>query len=397
MAAITGAVLAGTAVVGGAVAGALPDNTSSSQTSNGSSTTNTSSNSTTQGTQRTTETGQQSTSGTTQQTGATTQAQTGTQSSTNRTSQESLSGLVLGEQSALERQAAGNVATAYGDLNSLYSGGPGAADVTRGTGAMRDLASMLEEYQRTGGLPTEADITTAGSVADRIFSARQTQLEQEFKKQGIDAGRNAAILGRPVDDPILQAKLRQGFMDQKASLDAEKTAYATDFAFQQPQKRLDYATQRGNVLNNLATQAFQNRAALLAAGTDVVAAERNFRVQTAQQRSNVTGSEFGEALNSSNTSGTNTSSGSNTSNTNSRSTSFGESYQNTNQSGTSTTNSNENVTGTGTGGGGLKGALTGGIAGIGAAGSILGATGGFGGGGGGSRPGGVTSFPSRPY
>lgn len=170
---------------------------------------------------------------------------------------------------------------AYSELRGLTAAGANARDVQNAAGGQRDLASMLQQMSASGGLPNAQDISTAGGFANQIFQARQVGLDQSFTQQNTEAERLAARLGRPVNDPIIQAKLRTGYMQQQDSLNAEKTGYGAQMALSLPGQRLAYAGQRSDVMNNLASQAFSNRAALLAQGSQLANDERNFRVQTA--------------------------------------------------------------------------------------------------------------------
>lgn len=183
----------------------------------------------------------------------------------------------------------------YSQLQGLTKMGPDGSDVAAATGASRDLGSMLQQYSQSGGMPGQQDIQTANQFAGDIFAPQRTQLQQSFTQQTTDANRQSAMMGRSVDDPILQAKLRTGMMNQEAMLNSQQGAFGAQTAMAMPQQRLQYAGMRADVMGNLATQAFQNRAALLQTGAGIAGAERQFRLATAT-RQNESGGGLGGAI-----------------------------------------------------------------------------------------------------
>lgn len=201
-----------------------------------------------------------------------------------KTTAKSESTIELADKSLTHRTAEDGVANSYHDLRELSGQGPGASDVKNATSATRSLADMLEEYSKTSGLPTDADIGNANTLAGKLFAARRTSLDQDFLKQTTDAQRLSAQLGRPVDDPILQAKLRTGFMQQNDMLASEQQAGATDLALQMPGQRLKFAGQRADVLNSLSAQAFNNRAAILQAGSSLLNNERQYQLAISKKK-----------------------------------------------------------------------------------------------------------------
>lgn len=182
-----------------------------------------------------------------------------------------------------EDHGKGLLPTRFEELDSLVQKGPGERDVTAGLDAQRGLADMLGEMSKTGGLPGQQDIEQANTLAGGLFNARRTALDQSFTDQSTEANRLAARLGRSTNDPILQAKLRTGFMRQKDLLQAEQSDYGNQLALSLPNQRLSYASGRADVLGGLASQAFQNRAAILSMGSQLGGAERQFRIATGTQ------------------------------------------------------------------------------------------------------------------
>lgn len=168
-------------------------------------------------------------------------------------------------------------------LQGLVNAGPGQQDVSSSLDASRGLAAMLEQYSQTGGLPGSADISTSNNIANSLFQARQLGLNQAFSDQNTAAQRQAALMGRDGNDPILRAKLAQEQTRQQGMLGAEQGAWAQQFALQLPGQRLGYAQNRASLLGGLATQAMANRQALAAMGEGIQTNERNFRLQTARR------------------------------------------------------------------------------------------------------------------
>lgn len=154
-------------------------------------------------------------------------------------------------------------------IGNYVQAGPGQSDVSNAYGSNKDLAAMFGDYAKSGGIPGQEDINAANGFANNMFQARQVGLNQSFIDQTTDANRLAARLGRSVDDPILQAKLRTGFMRQQDSLSAEKQGLAQQFALQLPQQRLQYAQGQNNILNGLSNQAMQNQSYLLGIGNQL--------------------------------------------------------------------------------------------------------------------------------
>lgn len=254
--------------------------------------------------------------------------------------QNSSSGVNLKPISGLEASANSGMGIDYNLLRQLVGAGPGQSDVSSSLGASRDLAAMLKAYSLEGGAdPTSGDISRAGSLADMLFKSQRVQMEQGFGDQLTQANRQAALMGRGVNDPILKAKLATEQTRQAAVLNAQQGGWATQYAMQQPLQRLGFATDRANVLGGLASQAMANRQALLSMGSNIQANERNWRLSTSDKWSN------GEQAS----------------------------------------------------GGGLKGAITGGLAGMSTGMSAMGGMGGFGGGAMGAGGGAPSPFSGYNY
>lgn len=203
------------------------------------------------------------------------------------------SGMNLAPESALEALGGQVSQEQLQGLRQLLGAGPGEQDVAAGTSAGRDLASMLQQYAQGGFMPGESDIQAAQKFAGGAFAGQQAALSQQFQDQQTEARRMAAQLNRPINDPILQAKLAQSQMRQQQLLEGEKTSLATQFAQQLPGQRLGFAQQRAELLGGLASQALANRSNLLSLGSQLQAQGQNFRMNTAERYGTSTSKEGG--------------------------------------------------------------------------------------------------------
>lgn len=168
-------------------------------------------------------------------------------------------------------------------LQALVGAGAGEADVAAGAQSQRDLAGMLEGLVSSGGLPTQSDIQSAQGFASDIFAPQRQALETQFTQSNEEVAQLAAQLGRPVNDPILQAKLARFKGEQVGQLSAQQGAFAAQEARNLPLQRLGFAESLTNVRQGLASQAFSNRQALATLGSQFLAGERNFRLGAANR------------------------------------------------------------------------------------------------------------------
>jgi len=186
--------------------------------------------------------------------------------------------------SALQQQAEAGLSKSYGELQGMVDAGPGQSDVTAGTNASRGFAEMLQQYSQQGGnLPTAQDMASSQGIAENLFSPQRLAMQNAFSDQSIQANRQAALLGRSTNDPILQAKLAQEQTRQSAMLQAHQGAFSQNFALQQPGQRLNFAGQRASILGGLATQAMSNRQSLAAMGQNILSNQQQFQLATARR------------------------------------------------------------------------------------------------------------------
>lgn len=199
----------------------------------------------------------------------------------------------------LENQAGTTAGNAMDNYGSMVNAGPGQQDVTAGTDATRSFAQLLQQFGNGGYMPTQQDYGYAQGMTNSVFAPQQTQLQQSFVDQGVQANRAAARMGRAGNDPVLLAKLAQEQTRQQSSLDAQKTSYFSQTANQMPQMRLNYAQQYATVSQGLASQALANRQALFSMGSQLRGQEQNFRTgnaSTAQNNSGTAGNPLAGAL-----------------------------------------------------------------------------------------------------
>jgi hypothetical protein len=194
-----------------------------------------------------------------------------------------------GARSDLEDKTYSGLHSDYDALRSFTDAGPGSQDVSSSLNSSRSLADLLGQYSQSGGLPSSGDINSANSFANNIFAPQRTALQQSFTQQETDANRLSARLGRSIDDPILQAKLRTGMMNQSAMLNSQQSAFGSDLALKLPGQRVDYASRQADVLGNLASQAFKNRAALLSAGSNLNQSQIDLRFRSGIQHGEQSG------------------------------------------------------------------------------------------------------------
>jgi hypothetical protein len=189
----------------------------------------------------------------------------------------------LGPESALGAATGRNLPVDYEALRGLVNAGAGSADVAAGAQGQRDLAAMLKQFSQGGFLPGQQDIATANQFAQSQFQPQQVALQQQQKQEQLKANQLAAQLGRPVNDPIIQAKLAQERMQSQERLGASQGAFASQFALNLPQQRLGYTAQLADVQNALASQAMSNRQALVNLGSQLRGQEQQFRLGSASR------------------------------------------------------------------------------------------------------------------
>ena len=194
----------------------------------------------------------------------------GSQKKQTNATDNSFSSTYLAPQSELGQAAQKGQLSNYNSFQDLVNAGANQSDVTAAAGQQRSLADMLQSYSQGGFMPTQNDISYANQMSSQL-------LQPSFYQQGIDANRLASQLGRPINDPVIQAKLRTAEAQQQGQM-------ATQMAMQLPQQRLGYATQLADVRNNLASQAMSNRQAILGIGGNILGQSNQMQVAGASHQ-----------------------------------------------------------------------------------------------------------------
>lgn len=161
--------------------------------------------------------------------------------------------------------------------------GPGDTQVQQAQLSNKSLQDMLAKYSKGGYAPSESDISSAGKFAADMFAPQQLAMQQGYAGQQQKAAQLAAQMGRPINDPIIQSKLAQEQMQGQERLGAAQGAFASQYAQQQPMQRLGFTSQLADVNNSLASQAMANRQALFSMGNQVQTQQQNFRLNSAEQ------------------------------------------------------------------------------------------------------------------
>lgn len=156
-------------------------------------------------------------------------------------------------------------------------------DIDAARGAQLSLAQMLQQAQSG---PSSQNLVDAQGFANSIFKPQELALQQQFKQSETETSRLAARLGRQVDDPILRAKLAESQAVQSAQLGAQKGAFTAQTAQGFQNQALQMQNQLAQVRGGLATQALQNRQALMGMGQSLLNQERQFRLNTATRTGN---------------------------------------------------------------------------------------------------------------
>lgn len=174
---------------------------------------------------------------------------------------------------ASETYAATSIDEILKQLQGFAGAGPGQQDVANAYGAQQSLAQMLQQYSQGNYAPTQQDF----EMAKNQTALQQEQINQYGKQANTNFQRQAAISGRGPMDFAFTNKLNQQLGDMQAALAAQQTQIAQ----QQPNQRLQYASDYANIQQGLATQAQQNRLAIANLGASIRDFGANTRLQTA--------------------------------------------------------------------------------------------------------------------
>ena len=187
----------------------------------------------------------------------------------------------LAPEGSTEALGRGAVESTLPGLQGLVNMGPGQQSIMQSNASQQQLSSLLQQYSQGGYMPTQQDTQMANQYAQTAFQPQQVAMNQSFEEEKQRASQLAAQLGRPVNDPIIQARLSQERMRGQERLGAQQSAFASEFAMSQPQQRLGYTAQLADIQSGLASQAMQNRQALIGLGSQLQGQGMQFRSGTA--------------------------------------------------------------------------------------------------------------------
>lgn len=186
-------------------------------------------------------------------------------------------------QSGLEANAYNTQLSSFSDLSQLIGMGPGSSAVQSNNQYQDQYSGQLAQMLQRLNSPTAANVQQNYAQAQQVFAPQQVALNQQFTQANVDSNRLAARLGRAGNDPILRNKLMQEQTRQQTMLNAQQGSYAAQLPQQQAQNLLQVGGALSNLRQGLATQALTNRQTLLGIGGQLTAAERQYRIQTAQK------------------------------------------------------------------------------------------------------------------
>jgi hypothetical protein len=188
---------------------------------------------------------------------------------------------ILAAESELEKQAGKSLMSTLTGYEGLVNAGPGEQDMTRATGASRSLADLLQQYANGGFMPTAQDYQQSWSTTQNIFQPRTTQLQQRFQEEERGFAKQAQMMGRDPMDVVFKNRLAQTRAREEALLGADQTSFYQQQAMSMPGQRLNYMSNYANVTGGLASQALANRQNLLSMGNTIKQNEQNFRLNSA--------------------------------------------------------------------------------------------------------------------
>lgn len=203
----------------------------------------------------------------------------------------------LAPASELEKKAEGLSLDQLNQLQALIGAGPGMGEVRGANSANSQLLQLLQSFSQGGFLPNQQDFMQARQYTNDIFAGQQEDLNQMFEQNRVMADRRAASMGRSKIDPVLQNMLFQQNNQAQRSLDSQKQSAFAQYASQLPMQRLQFTQAFQGLSQGLASQALQNRQALLNLGQNIQTGQQNFRANSAEQvQTSSTPGSFSNAL-----------------------------------------------------------------------------------------------------
>lgn len=192
--------------------------------------------------------------------------------------QSQTSQINVGAESELERLARLQQEQGFGDLNRIQR-----EDFGRANQASQSYGNLLQQYQKSGGAPTSADLSQGRSFAEQALAPQQAQIDLSMRQSTEAMREQAGLSGRGPNDFAFNTRLAGQRSDLMSQLGAQQSAMGLQFANQFSQNRLGYAEQFAGLQQGLASQAMQNRMAIMGLGAQVQQAGQNFRANTASR------------------------------------------------------------------------------------------------------------------
>jgi hypothetical protein len=186
------------------------------------------------------------------------------------------SSMNLAPESELERLARLQQEQGFGDLNRIQH-----EDFGRANQASQSYGNMLQDYQKSGGIPTSADLSQGRSFAEQMTAPQQAQIDLSMRQSTEAMREQSGLSGRGPNDFAFNTRLAGQRSDLMSQLGAQQSAMGSQYAQQISQNRLGYAGQFADLQQGLASQAMQNRMAIMGLGSQIQNAGRNFRTNTA--------------------------------------------------------------------------------------------------------------------
>lgn len=153
--------------------------------------------------------------------------------------------------------------------------------------AIQNLEKLLQEM---GSGPSAERIASSNKFASDMFAGQQTALNQSMDDQRVQYANQAAQMGRSSADPILAAKLAQEQVRQQARLSSEQGSFAANEAMNGASRQFG---QQLSGLTGLSQNAIQNRQAVFSLGSEFANTQMNYRLQTARRYGSGTSTEVG--------------------------------------------------------------------------------------------------------
>ncbi len=186
------------------------------------------------------------------------------------------SSMNLAPESELERLARLQQEQGFGDLNRIQH-----EDFGRANQASQSYGDLLQQYQKSGGVPTSADLSQGRSFAEQMTAPQQAQIDLSMRQSTEAMREQSGLSGRGPNDFAFNTRLAGQRSDLMSQLGAQQSAMGSQYAQQISQNRLGYSEQFAGLQQGLASQAMQNRIAIMGLGSQIQNAGRNFRTNTA--------------------------------------------------------------------------------------------------------------------